>query len=293
MIKSMTAYACAELMQKDLNVGTEIRSYNSRYLDIVLRLPTGFSAVEEKIKHIIGEYVARGRVEARLVIKTMADSAVSFEVDLSKAEAYYAAAENLRHKLNLPNAVSLDHMLQVPGMIQAQENPPAIDEYWPVIEAALKQALAQLDAMRQKEGSFLKEDFSRRLAEMAQALDTIEAAAGELPALYRDRLQSRIEALTQGNVELDPVRLAQEAAFLADKSDIQEELVRARSHLSQFAALLSADEPAGRKLNFLLQELNREFNTMGSKVGQAGIAHCIVDLKAELEKIREQVQNIE
>jgi uncharacterized protein (TIGR00255 family) len=160
-------------------------------------------------------------------------------------------------------------------------------------EAALSEALASLDQMRLQEGNHIGEDFAQRLELIETHLDAIEKEAAGLPALYRDKLTSRIESLTQGVVELDPVRIAQEVAVMADRSDISEEIVRARSHMLQFRALAKGPEPAGRQLNFLLQEFNREFNTMGSKIGQADLAHSIVAVKAEIEKLREQVQNIE
>ena len=162
-----------------------------------------------------------------------------------------------------------------------------------MISLCLQIVLADLDRMRSTEGDFILKDFSARLAFIESGLTQIEAATQGMLSAYQQKLTARIEALTQGALELDPVRIAQEAAFLADRSDISEETVRARSHIEQFRTMLNSDEPAGRKLNFLLQELNREFNTMGAKVGQAAVAHVIVDIKAELEKLREQIQNIE
>ena len=147
--------------------------------------------------------------------------------------------------------------------------------------------------MREKEGAFLANDLKQRLGFVEQSLDQIEADATGLVPLYRERLQERITALTKGVVELDAGRIAQEAAILADRSDISEEIVRAESHLKQFRSIMISEEPAGRKLNFLLQEFNREFNTMGVKAGNAEVSHIIVNVKSELEKIREQVQNVE
>ena len=153
-------------------------------------------------------------------------------------------------------------------------------------------ALGGLDTMRTTEGLNLAKDLLARVDDIEKRLDIVETDAAALPALYRQRLMERIEILTTG-VEVDPVRLAQEAALLADKSDISEEIVRVRSHIQQFRDIIAADEPGGRKLNFLIQEFNREFNTMGSKSGKAALSHTIVELKSELEKIREQIQNIE
>jgi uncharacterized protein (TIGR00255 family) len=212
---------------------------------------------------------------------------------MNKARAYFSAAEQLKSALSLKTGLSLDHITAVPGILQPVENGRDSESYWPLIADCMQQAIQALDQMRRQEGAFLEKDFLQRLSLMEQGLDRIEQMAAGLVDLYREKLLSRIEALTQGSVALDPVRIAQEAAILADRSDIAEEIVRARSHIDQFRILLQADEPAGRKLNFLLQEFNREFNTMGSKIGQAAVAHIIVDMKAEIEKMREQVQNIE
>ena len=157
----------------------------------------------------------------------------------------------------------------------------------------LEQALTLVNEMRQKEGSFIGLDMVERIKDIEGRLVLIESESKDIPNLYREKLHARIESLTEGIVTIDPVRIAQEAAFLADRSDISEEIIRVHSHLNQFHAILQDEKPGGRKLNFLLQELNREFNTIGSKSGSAQISHAIVEVKAELEKIREQVQNIE
>jgi uncharacterized protein (TIGR00255 family) len=195
--------------------------------------------------------------------------------------------------LNLAGELSVDRLIDVSGIIQPVENNVAVDTGWPLIETVLSEALVALDQMRTQEGEHIGEDFAQRLALIENRLDEIEKEAEGLPTLYREKLSARIETLTKGVVELDPVRIAQEVAILADRSDISEEIVRARSHIQQFRSLVDGPESAGRQLNFLLQEFNREFNTMGSKIGQAGLAHAIVAVKAEIEKLREQVQNIE
>ena len=293
MIKSMTAYACEESTDKDLQVLVEIRAYNSRHLDVALRLPAAYAALEEKVKRVIAGQVVRGRVEVRVQVKDMSEAACVYDIDLTRARAYQAALQRLLTALKHDQTIALEHLLGVPGIIQTAENPQKADEHWPALEGCLTRALQALDRMKCQEGDFLKDDIRQRLQGIRKALDSIETAARDLPALYRDKLEARIASLTQGLVELDPVRMAQETALLADRSDIAEEIVRARSHLDQFQNLIAGQEAAGRRLNFLLQELNREFNTMGAKVGQAQIAHTIVEVKAEFEKIREQVQNIE
>lgn len=293
MLKSMTAYACEEMSDQTLTVSAEMRAYNSRHLDVALRLSSGYAGLEEKIKSLIAGKVVRGRVEVRIGVKDASEKASAFEVDAVKARAFCAAARTLKEELQLAGDLTLEQLVVMPGIIQSAENTQAAELHWPLMAACLTKVLESLDRMRRKEGEHLRDDFIQRLDWIEAQLGVIESSTDGLLAHYRDRLHARIEALTQGIVTLDPMRVAQEAALMADRSDISEEIVRARSHIAQFRAVLHGDEPAGRKLNFLLQEFNREFNTMGSKASQAEVAHTIVAVKAELEKLREQVQNIE
>jgi len=294
MLKSMTAYAFVERSDGDLTVSAEIRSYNSRHLDVALKLPMGYASFEEKIKGIVSAAMERGRVEFRMGIQDKSDATVAYQVDLQRAKAFCAAAGQLNDIHNLASgAISLEYLLGVSGMILPADNRIDADLHWPLAESVVREALIGLDRMRSKEGDFIGQDLVQRLEFIERSLDDIANSAMDMVTHYRDRLQARVEALTQGLVEIDQARIAQEASMLADRSDISEEIVRARSHIQQFRDIMGSDVPAGRKLNFLLQEFNREFNTMGSKVGQASLAHVIVDVKSEIEKLREQVQNIE
>ena len=293
MIKSMTAYAAAERSSESAAAAVEIRTVNSRHLDLTLRLPALLQPLEERVKSMISGRIARGRVEVRVQIEDRSETAAAFEVDDEKAAAYRDALRDLQTRLDLPGEVSLEMMAGVPGMIRLKESEADAEPVWAVTAEALSAALDDLEDMREKEGAFMAEDFAARLAAIEADIDRIAAESAGLLEHYRDRLSSRIAALTQGMAEIDPARIAQEAAFLADRSDISEEITRARSHAAQFRAMLADGEPAGRKLNFLLQEFNREFNTMGSKTGSTDVSHIVVRLKSELEKIREQVQNVE
>ncbi|RJQ76893.1 MAG: YicC family protein [Desulfobacteraceae bacterium] len=293
MLKSMTAYASLEKTEQGLTVGIEFRTYNSRFLDIALRLPSGYNGLEERIKSLINAYLVRGRAEVRIWVKDASATAGAFEVDMDKAKAYLAAAHSLSAHLSVPGELTLPLLLAVPGIIQKAENSEAAEHHWPFLEQCLRQAVAIIDQMRRQEGGHIGEDFARRLEWMESQLKQIESAADGMLDHHRDKLMTRIETLVKGALPLDPLRIAQEAAIIADRSDISEEIVRAKSHIAQFRAIMQGEEPAGRKLNFLLQEFNREFNTMGSKVGQAELAHIIVAVKAEIEKLREQVQNLE
>lgn len=294
MMKSMTAFAAVEKSAAGITVAAEIRTYNSRGLDIALRLPPGWAPMEEKIRLLIATWLARGRVELRLNFRDDSEEGGVFTVDLPRAGAYLAAVDRLAQGVNhAERVVTLEHLAAQPGIITAADPTLQVEAHWPLAADCLGEALRMIDAMRSREGAFIGDDLAQRLGGIEKRLDQIETAAAGLPALQREKLQQRIDALTSGIAAVDPLRLAQEAALLAERSDISEEIVRVHSHLAQFRAIMEGPEPAGRKLNFLLQEFNREFNTMGSKVGQAAVAHAIVDIKSELEKMREQIQNIE
>ena len=293
MLKSMTAYARAENRSEQYEAVAEIRSYNSKNLDIALHCGRPYLPLEERIKAVVAAHVHRGRVELRIDIKELGDDSQTFEIDWPRANAYCDALQRLQCELNLPGGVSLDLLINAGGVIKPAEKERDLDSVWSVVEVCLLEALSALDRMRQREGDALAADFRRRLEDIENQLDLISKASDGLLGIYQTKLLERIHTLTQGDVDIDPGRIAQEAAFLADRSDISEEIVRAASHLEQFRRIVDGEEPAGRKLNFLLQEFNREFNTMGAKTSRTEIAHRVVDLKSELEKIREQVQNIE
>ena len=289
----MTAYARAEKTKKKFNVLTEIRSYNSRYLDIALRIPHGYTALEEKIKSLVAEKVARGRIEINLQINDDSDEAYSFEVNISKARAYYESLVRLKDQLDLNSEISIEFIVREGGVVRPAEYARDMEAVGSVVADCINAAMVELIAMRQKEGDFIALDISRRINDIEKSVHQIEKESSDLLFYYQQRFKDRIAVLTKGLVEIDSDRIVQEAAFLADKSDISEEVVRATSHLKQFLTIMDSKEPAGRKLNFLLQELNREFNTMGSKTEKASVSHMVVEVKSELEKIREQLQNVE
>lgn len=293
MIRSMTAFAKAERAGDRFSVSVEMRTYNNKYLDIALKLPHGYDVLEERIRTIVQKSVARGRVEVKIRVQQDVGATSAYAVNEPQAQAYAGALAQLKDLLGLEGDITLDNLAACNGLIVPVEAEVDIEEIWIDIETALTEALESLVGMRTREGAFIERDFGERLDNIETMLTAIANAAADLPPLYQQRLKDRIAVLTKGLVEIDEGRIAQEAAFLADRSDISEEIVRARSHFEQFRSIMAAPEPGGRKLNFLLQELNREVNTMGSKAGHADIAHTIVTVKSELEKIREQVQNIE
>lgn len=293
MIKSMTGFARVEKTNKGFMVIFEIRSYNSRHLDIVLRVPHGYHLLEDKIRSLIAKRVTRGHIEAKVQIKNDFDEGYDYEINMPKAKAYHDALRRLKNDFNLDPEISVDLLAREDGVIMPTERNRNIEADLPAIEDCINNAIDDLDAMRRKEGDFIAKDFHGRLNFIEQSIEKIEKESDNLLSYYQERLKERISVLTKGVAEIEPVRIAQEAAFLADKSDISEEILRAKSHIKQFRDTIDSDESAGRKLNFLLQEFNREFNTMGSKAQSANISHMIVEVKSELEKIREQLQNVE
>ena len=293
MIKSMTGFATADRTSQEISVSTDIRAYNSKHLDVALRIPSGYFHLEEKIKACIAERIARGRMEVKIQIKDQSEGAVAFEIDHMRARAIQSALNELKNEFDLQNDISLELLMSLGGIIKPVETVTEAESIWPLIQQCLGLALDNLESMQRKEGDFIAVDLLKRLGCIEERISEIERDSGDLLSHYQQRLKERISALTRDTVEIDPGRLAQEAAFLADRSDISEEIVRAKSHVQQFRHIMDSDEPGGRRLNFLLQELHREFNTMGSKIGQADTSHRVVDVKSELEKIREQIQNVE
>lgn len=293
MINSMTGYARSERIKEALTVTVDIRSYNSRHLDVVLNIPYRYLSLEDKIKSIVSDRVERGRVEIKLYIVDDSEEAVAFEVNNIRAAAYYKALMQLKDGLNIDSQVSLDLLAGVGGVIKLAENIRNMEDCWPVVKDCIDEAMSDIVAMRKKEGDFIAGDIVKRLDYIEMTVDKIDKESSGLLSLYQERLSERISVLTKGVVDIDPERIAQEAALLAGRSDISEEIVRIASHIKQFRAIMDSEEPAGRKLNFLLQELNREINTIGSKAGKAQLSYMVVDIKSELEKIREQMQNVE
>ena len=293
MIKSMTAFAAVEKTKDARSVAVEIRSYNSRFLDIALRLPHAHLYMEERIKGRVAERVARGRIEMRVQIRDDSDEVFAFEIHKPKARAYHEALMQLKEEFDIDAQLSVDFLVGTGGVVKPAEVDRDMEAIWPVVKGCLDEAMEDLVAMREREGANMAQDIAGRLDTIRACIDQIEIASGDLLSHYQARLKERIKALTKDAIPIDPERIAQEAAYLAERSDISEEIVRAKSHIKQFRMIMNSEDSSGRKLNFLLQEMNREFNTIGSKTEKINISHMIVDIKSELEKMREQVQNVE
>jgi len=293
MIKSMTAFASEETTRDHITVSVEIRCYNSRHLDLVIRLPSRCQHLEDTVRQRASTVIQRGRVEIRVGVKNEAVGGVGCHINEDLADAHYNALVSIRDRYGLPEPVRLDHLLKINGIIEPATPETDAATVREILEETLSRGLDAAEQMREAEGRALAADIDERINRIEALLEQIETQTDGLLEQCRTRLEERINELTRGMVDIDPGRIAQEAAFMADRSDISEEITRAKSHLDQFRKRMAADEPAGKPLHFLLQEFSREFNTMGSKVGNAAVSHVIVTVKTEIEKIREQVQNAE
>ena len=293
MLKSMTAFGRAENTSEGRAYTVEIRSLNRRYLETAVRLPRELLALEERIKKLIAQRISRGRIDVTVSVRKTHEATFEIEINLPLAKAYYDALTELSENLGLDDRVKLETVLGMEGIVTGTEPEMDLEQIWTALSFCVGDALDEIDAMRISEGEAIYREFQERLQQVETGLSEVKALAPDVLFQCHSRLKERISLLTEGKVELDPSRLAQEAAFLVDKGDITEEIVRAASHLQQFYTMMESEGPTGRALDFLLQELNREVNTMGSKASDARLAHIVVNVKSELEKIREQVQNLE
>jgi len=292
MLKSMTGFGRNEGETSLGRVFVESRSVNHRYCDINIRLPRRLLPFEARIKELIRSQVARGRIDVSMKLDTGGEEKVQLNVDFHLAEQYYRALQSLRETLQIKDKITLGLLAGAKDLITAKEESVDLEPYWEEIVPILKQSLRDMDEMKRSEGEGLAQDLRQRLERIAQELEGIKQQYPSRLDAYRNRLQERLRSLL-GGIEIDSSRFQQEIAFLAERTDITEEIVRTESHFSQFFSLLQADEPVGRKMDFLLQEINREVNTVSAKANDAEISQRVVEIKAELEKIREQVQNIE
>ncbi|MBO8127694.1 MAG: YicC family protein [Peptococcaceae bacterium] len=294
MLKSMTGYGRGETYALKRKFTVELKAVNHRYSEIVIRLPRYLLLFEERMRRCVQEYVSRGRVDVYLNIEEGEDYTPTVKVDKNLALAYYKAMRALQIGLGVPGAIKLDHILQCPDIFSSEDPCQDLEEWWPHIRDALVTACEQLMEMRTTEGAYLASDLAKRLDKLEGIVERIAGQAPEVVRAYRERLQKRLSELLEDDpAELEPGRIAQEVAIFAERCDISEEITRQRSHIQQARDALNAPEPVGRRLDFLAQEMFREINTIGSKAQDKIISHLVVEFKTELEKTREQIQNIE
>ncbi|MCA1575957.1 MAG: YicC family protein [Acidobacteria bacterium] len=292
-MKSMTGYGKAMVAGDDFSVSVDLKTVNNRFLDIHLRVGAELASLEPGIKKRINSRLTRGRVDVTISVERTAQ--MVYELNRPLIAGYVNALKQLQQDFQIGGELDINVLARIPGALQPARN--GIDErIVKALEAAVDQALDELEKMREQEGEALKSELRERVKKIETLVPVIEASAAGLAEAYRVRLQKRIgELLNRGGqvVEIDPARLAQEVAYLADRSDVSEEMVRLRSHLTQFQEALDAPGEAGKMLDFLLQELNREANTTLSKSTDLAIKEAGLAIKAEVEKLREQVQNVE
>ena len=292
MIASMTGYGRGEAASEGVSVVAELRSVNSRFLEVASRLPRSLSLRENEIKELIRGRISRGKINLVVSVERETGDQLPLKINVQAAKSYFRLLNQLKKAVRLKETVRLEHLLQFSDILEQQEMEGTDEKEWMVAQQALGKALDELGLMRRKEGGQLEADFRARIAHLGKQLEEIENLSREQVPRERERLRVRISELLERE-HVDEGRLELEIALLADRLDVTEECVRFRSHNKFFLEALGSEEAAGRKLNFLVQEMNREANTIGSKTGSTEVAHLVVYVKEELEKIREQLQNIE
>ncbi len=292
MLKSMTGYGRGEAVMPGKKFLVELKSVNHRYCEVLMRMPRYLSPLEDRIRRQIQSRIARGRVDGFLTVEECGAKNTIVKVDKSLAEAYYKAIKELQEALEVEDKIKLKHLINLPDVLTVEEPVAEVEEMWPAVKAAVEDALDNLVRMRRSEGQRLAEDLFKRVERVAQFNVKIKNRAPVVVEEYRDKLAYRLKEFLEEGV-LENERIAAEAAFYAERSAIDEETVRLESHLNQVNDCLRAGEPTGRKLDFLVQEMNREINTVASKAGDLAISRWVIEVKSELEKLREQAQNIE
>ncbi len=293
-MKSMTAFGRGEAEDSGCKMSVELRTLNHRFLDLHLRMPRSLMGLEERLRQLISARIARGRVEISISLEYTGQKPRALVADQALLKDAAAILTSIQEEWSLPEPWGWDQLLHFPEVVAVQESSPTDDEaLWAVLGPAVQQALEVVDGMRRREGEFLRVELLALLQRVSEQVEVIAQRALAVPQAYREKLASRLAQLLPEANPVDPQRLAQEVALLADRADITEELARLRSHLEQFQATLGAKTPIGRKLDFVIQEMNREVNTIGSKSAEVGTSQAVIEIKSELERVREQVQNLE
>ena len=292
MIRSMTGYGSARGDAAGFDVSVELKSVNNRYLETSVRLPRSFLFAEEAVKNTVSRHITRGKVDVFLTISASSVSDVTVAVNEPLLKGYVEAVKRVAEEYGLPNELTATDAVRFPDVLFVQRNELDAESITRGICAVVDQALCDFDAMRQREGEKLMEDVLSRLKTIDGYVSTVEREAPLTALRYRERLEQKMQEVLSG-AGIEESRILAEAAIFADHIAVDEETVRLRSHMAQLDGMIRGESPIGRKIDFLVQEFNREANTIGSKCQNSEIAHTVVDLKSEIEKIREQIQNIE
>ena len=292
MVKSMTGYGRAREMRNGRDITVEVRSVNNRYLDCTVKMPRAYIFAEDRMKARVQQAISRGKVDVFVTIDASAADEAVVAVNEPLARGYYEALTRLKTMFSLPGEVTPEVLAKFPDVLAVTKAEEDVDAIAADICAVLDDALAAYNDMRAVEGEKLAADVAGRVTTIETVVGKVEERSPQTVAAYRQRLEAKMQEVLQSTT-IDESRILTEAAIFADKIAVDEETVRLRSHIAQLRAMLASDEPVGRKLDFLIQEVNRECNTIGSKCSDLTIAQDVVNMKAEVEKIREQVQNME
>jgi uncharacterized protein (TIGR00255 family) len=293
-MKSMTGYGRGDCSQNGFKITVELSSVNRKQSEITINLPREMELLEAQMRDLLNRHIARGRLTVRVTLHAGAGSnAARMHLNGPLAKAYARELAKLARQLQMPGPVTLDHLVRAPGVFQTDDELAVDGDLWPAVEKALTKALDGLLKMREKEGAHLGKDLAQRIDIMRDAVSTVQKQAPKVAERYRDQLIERIKSAGIEAPSLEDERLVKEVVYFADRSDITEELTRLQSHFKQFEDCRKSKEPVGRMLDFLAQEMNREINTIGSKANDSLISREVVTLKAELERFREQAQNVE
>ncbi|HBM76239.1 MAG TPA: YicC family protein [Clostridiaceae bacterium] len=292
MVKSMTGFGRGEYEENGRGYTVEIKSVNHRYSDVSIKMPRQMSYLEDDIKKYILQYISRGKIDVYITQDKFSDEDVSITIDDALAGAYVRALNELKERYGLKDDISVISLAKIPDVLNISKVEEDKERIWGTLKGALDISLNELIEMRKIEGQKLADDIIKRGKYIKTIIKRIEERSPEVVKDYKTKLEERIKEIA-GDVDIDEMRIAQEVAIFADRSSITEEVVRMYSHLNQLELILNEDEPVGRKLDFLVQEMNREINTIGSKANDLDITKDVVEVKSEIEKIREQIQNIE
>lgn len=292
MVRSMTGFGRYTAIVDGRNIIVEIKSVNHRYFEFSSRVSRGYGFLDEKLKSYLQTKIARGKVDVYVSVETLDDGEVQVLINHDLADAYVKALKELAARYDIQDDISVSTLSRYSDVFSVHKAPEDEEKVWNAVKVVLDQAYASFMTMRETEGKKLEEDILSRAKSILTIVEKIEERSPQTLKEYRERLLARLQEML-GDVKIDEQRVLTEAAIFADKIAIAEETVRLRSHFDQMKAMVSSGEAVGRKLDFLVQEMNREANTIGSKATDSQIAHMVVDIKAEIEKIREQIQNIE
>lgn len=292
MIKSMTGFGRFENMIDGRTITVEIKAVNHRFFDFSCKTNRGYGFLEERLKNFISEYISRGKIDVFVGISEYESTESIVEINHSLAAGYINALHELAQKYNIKEDISVSLISKYNDVLTVRKQPEDEEQVWSLVKECAEKAVAGLISMREVEGEKLKEDVLLRCNTIISLVEKVEERSPKTVEEYHQKLITRMKEILSG-VEIDEQRILTEAAIFADKTAVAEETVRLRSHISQMREMLESNLPIGRKLDFIVQEMNREANTIGSKVSDADLAHIVVDIKSEIEKIREQIQNIE